>query len=125
MKKNLLNWMTILMVAIVSVGFVSCGDDDDVDEKKIDEVTIIGTWRCDYSDGYELLTFNSNGKGTYSEYYYEGKKEILDEIEAFDYIFNESTMTLRILAGDEVEIWKVESLTSTQMIIDGDVYVKQ
>lgn len=125
MKKNLLNWMTILMVAIVSVSFVSCGDDDDEDEKKIDEVTIIGTWRCDYSDGYELLTFNSNGKGTYSEYYYEGKKEILDEIEAFDYIFNESTMTLRILAGDEVEIWKVESLTSTQMIIDGDVYVKQ
>lgn len=125
MKKNLLNWMTILMVAIVSVGFVSCGDDDDEDEKKIDEVTIIGTWRLDYSSGYELLTFNSNGKGTLSEYYYEGKKEILDEIEAFDYIFNESTMTLRILAGDEVEIWKVESLTSTQMIIDGDVYLKQ
>lgn len=125
MKKNLLNWMTILMVAIVSVGFVSCGDDDDEDEKKIDEVTIIGTWRLDYSSGYELLTFNSNGKGTLSEYNYEGKKEILDEIEAFDYIFNESTMTLRILAGDEVEIWKVESLTSTQMIIDGDVYVKQ
>ena len=113
------------MVAIVSVGFVSCGDDDDEDEKKIDEVTIIGTWRLDYSSGYELLTFNSNGKGTLSEYNYEGKKEILDEIEAFDYIFNESTMTLRILAGDEVEIWKVESLTSTQMIIDGDVYVKQ
>lgn len=125
MKKNLLNWITILMVAIVSVGFVSCGDDDDEDEKKIDEVTIIGTWRLDYSSGYELLTFNSNGKGTLSEYNYEGKKEILDEIEAFDYIFNESTMTLRILAGDEVEIWKVESLTSTQMIIDGDVYVKQ
>ena len=29
MKKNLLNRMTILMVVIVSVGFVSCGDDDD------------------------------------------------------------------------------------------------
>lgn len=27
MKKNLFNWMTILMVVIVSVGFVSCGDD--------------------------------------------------------------------------------------------------
>ncbi len=29
MKKFLLNWMTCLLVAIVSVGFVSCGDDDD------------------------------------------------------------------------------------------------
>ena len=28
MKKFLLYWMTILLVAIVSVGFVSCGDDD-------------------------------------------------------------------------------------------------
>ena len=121
MKKNLLNWMTILMVAIVSVGFVSCDDDDDDDSK----ASIIGTWRYDYSDGYDLLTFNSNGKGTYSEYYYEGKKELLDEVEAFDYIFNESSMTLRMLFGDEVEIWKVESITSKQLVIDGDVYVRQ
>ena len=28
MKKFVLSWMTILLVAIVSVGFVSCGDDD-------------------------------------------------------------------------------------------------
>lgn len=34
MKKYLLYWMTILMVAIVSVGFVSCGDDDYTVEKK-------------------------------------------------------------------------------------------
>lgn len=32
MKKNLLNWMTILMVAIASVGFSSCGGDDDGDK---------------------------------------------------------------------------------------------
>lgn len=38
MKKNLLKWMTILMVAIVSVGFVSCGgDDDDENNKKADD----------------------------------------------------------------------------------------
>ena len=29
MKKGLLYWLTFLMVAIVSVGFVSCGNDDD------------------------------------------------------------------------------------------------
>ena len=28
MKKFLSNWMTILLVAIVNVGLVSCGDDD-------------------------------------------------------------------------------------------------
>lgn len=29
MKKDLLKWMTFFMLAIVNVGFVSCGDDDD------------------------------------------------------------------------------------------------
>ena len=32
MKKNLFNWMTILMAAIASVGFSSCGGDDDGDQ---------------------------------------------------------------------------------------------
>lgn len=44
MKKYLLNWMTILlMVAIVSVGFVSCGDDDDED-KGGSESELTGYW---------------------------------------------------------------------------------
>lgn len=34
MKKNLIQWMTILTVAIVSTGFVSCGDDDDTLEEQ-------------------------------------------------------------------------------------------
>lgn len=38
MKKNFLNWMTIVMVTIVSVGFTSCGDDDEPkDVNKTDE----------------------------------------------------------------------------------------
>lgn len=38
MKKNFLNWMTIVMVTIVSVGFTSCGDDDEPEDvNKTDE----------------------------------------------------------------------------------------
>lgn len=33
MKKYILNWLTFMMVAIVSAGFVSCGDDDSSDSK--------------------------------------------------------------------------------------------
>jgi hypothetical protein len=37
MKKGLLYWIAILMVAIVSVGFLSCGDDDnDNNSNKVD-----------------------------------------------------------------------------------------
>lgn len=70
MKKNLLNWMTILMAAIVSVGFVSCGDDDDDNNsKQVKEETttsIIGTWRNSWGDGprgYTAYSFFDDGTG--------------------------------------------------------------
>lgn len=42
MKKNLLNWMTILMVAIVCAGFTSCGDDDE--SGKTADSDLMGIW---------------------------------------------------------------------------------
>ena len=45
MKKYLLNWMTIMMVAIVSVSFASCrGDDENGGNKDTDASSIVGTW---------------------------------------------------------------------------------
>ncbi|MBQ9637772.1 MAG: hypothetical protein IJV36_07785 [Prevotella sp.] len=82
MKKNLLNWMTILMVTIVSVGFVSCGNDDD--DEKGDSVSIVGTWRYsnDYygePEGYEQYIFKRDGSGYYEDWGYEnGKAELYD-----------------------------------------------
>lgn len=44
MKKNCLNVMTTLMVAVLSVGFVSCSSDDDDDFNYSKEV-LYGTWQ--------------------------------------------------------------------------------
>lgn len=115
MKKYLLNWMTILMVAIVNVGFVSCGDDDD--DKNEEGISIVGTWRHDFSSGYILLILKSNGKGLleeydsasggieYSEeitYYYDKEKErymIIEKDGEYTYTYpiqyyNETTLVL-------------------------------
>ena len=46
MKKNLINWMIILMVAIISL-CVSCSKDDD-SPKDETVVSIVGTWRYDW-----------------------------------------------------------------------------
>ena len=65
-KKYLLNLLTFMMVTIVSVGFVSCGDDDDNpnDNPNDNPVSIVGTWRCDLGDGdYEILILKDNGQG--------------------------------------------------------------
>ena len=128
MKKNLLNWMTILMVAIVSVGFVSCGDDDD-DEK---EGAIIGTWRSDWSDeggtGYTLITFYANGSGNLIE-----KEDGKTTNENFKYAFDAKTMTIVLMFWDDDdgdytdydEPGHISSLTSTTMVINGYTYYKQ
>lgn len=53
-----------MLVAFVSVSFVSCGSDD----KEDDVASIIATWRYDFSSGYVLLVFNSNGTYIHREF---------------------------------------------------------
>lgn len=42
MKKKIINWMTIFMVVVLSVGFVSCSSDDD--DATVSKSEIVGTW---------------------------------------------------------------------------------
>ena len=45
-KKNLWSMLTIIMITMLTVGFVSCGgDDDDDDNKKEDNSDLIGWWK--------------------------------------------------------------------------------
>ena len=49
---------------------VSCSSDDkDDDGGNNTEVveSLVGTWKCTFSTGYQLVTFKSNGKGTLLE----------------------------------------------------------
>ncbi len=50
-KKNLLRLLTVMMVAMLNVGFVSCGGDD-VDETINVNSYIIGTWHSFKATGY-------------------------------------------------------------------------
>lgn len=88
-KTSLFQLMTILMVTLLSLGFASCGSDDDDSVDSSGNGTIIGTWEeTDYTDGTWQWTFNSNGKGsckvtnktTYSF--------------SFDYILNGSSLKI-------------------------------
>lgn len=100
MKKNILKGLlTIMMVAFVSMNFVSCSDDDD-DKKdsKNDSNTesIIGTWRWSgYNDTSEL-TFYPDGRGV--EIYQEGGKGTYTD--SFTYTYDADKKTLRIYYTD-------------------------
>ena len=68
MKKYLMNWMTILMVAFVSVGFVSCGDDDEKgDSNDTNSTSIVGTWVKFYEKETKWTLTNGNWVKTSEE----------------------------------------------------------
>lgn len=109
MKKNFFwSMLTIMVVAMLSMTFVSCSDDDD--EVVKESSSIVGTWewRDDESEDYDIITFRKDGTGTWSQYYDDES-----EIENFSYQYDSSTKRLIMHCGDEVE--------TTVAIVMGDV----
>lgn len=64
MKKNILNWLTIMLMAFVSVSFVACGSDDDAPGGgETPTHFLIGTWTS-HDHFYQTtshVTFNTDG----------------------------------------------------------------
>lgn len=50
--------LMVMLMALISVGFAACGNDDD--EPKSPD--IVGTWQIKDSDGMTLLQFTKDGK---------------------------------------------------------------
>jgi hypothetical protein len=99
MKKTFLNWMTLVLMAFVSVSFLSCGSDNDDSSGGDGTVgSLNGSWVRDddrYDDGStEHWTFN-NGKFD-SYYHYIVKSMNLDYVkgEAGSYTVNAETQTI-------------------------------
>ncbi|MBQ7422344.1 MAG: hypothetical protein IJV27_09430 [Prevotella sp.] len=88
-KKFFWNLLTFMLVAMLSVSFVSCSSDDD---DSVDN-SIVGTWEdTNYIDGTWQWTFNSNGKGSC---------KVSDRTTytfTFDFSFNGSTLKI---SGEE------------------------
>ena len=128
-RKRFFGLLALLMLALVSVGFVSCGDDDDNVTVQDSGSPLQGEWKCVYDDeSYEILTFNSNGRGFYE---YRQKKVdywVLDKYSEFTYFFDSNKMELKFIfpeegGGTETKVCRVDKLTSTELVLDGDRYV--
>lgn len=131
MKKYLWRLMTIMMVAMMSVSFVACGDDDNDEDvnggnggnEVAGTFSIIGTWKYffvsnDPSRGqvYNLLTFNSDHSGYLIEEVGYGS----DKPDYFSW--SQSGNTIRIdFGGDDVETWTIVSVVdkNTAVISNG------
>ena len=100
--------LAMMMVAAVSVCFMSCRGDDD------SETSIIGTWKYTFGDGYVLLTFNSDGTVLYQEYD-NGKWE--EEGETMTYTYNKGILSFYSYGKTKPETATVVSLTSTKLVL--------
>ena len=123
-KKFFQGLLLFFVAAVLSVGFVSCKDDDETG------FSLVGTWKCEYveNDGdswYELYTFNSNGTGAWQEFVYENRKWELDDYEYFDYVFDSKASIVKCIFGDGIVTKKVEVVSSNKVIVDGDIYIRQ
>ena len=110
MKKNVLNWMIFMMVAIVSVTLISCSSDDNNDES----YSIIGRWESRHGNAYSQITFYEDGKG-HDITYDSGK---VDYEGNFTYVFDSKTMRIIVYEEGETFELKVISLTAQTLIIE-------
>ena len=111
--------LALLAILFMGLSFVSCSSDDNDDDggnnTEIVE-SLVGTWKCYFSQGYQLVTFKSNGKGTMKEVDEDGVYE-----ETFSYSYNDSKKVLKInWDDDDPDEWTVTSLTSKNLVIKNE-----
>lgn len=125
MKKNYFwSMLTFLVVATLSVCFVSCGGDDD--ESSISSVSIIGTWRIVGGDEWaqkkigQIRTFNADGtcewgtSGTYTNWKLSGNELLLTRkdgrSEKYIVEFKNNQLCLTFPDGDATEYTILEKV---------------
>jgi len=117
MKKNLFYLVTVFMVAIVSAGFVSCGDDNE------EGGPLVGSWTCDnhFYGGSDTYIFKADG--TY-EWSCRGWND--DTMKSGKYYYNKDLSTLTITNKKGTTwVYIMVSLTDSFFVImdeDGSTY---
>ena len=117
-KKSIWQLLIIVMVAMVSMAFVSCGnDDDDLTMSN----SIVGTWEWvdDEGDYYARIIFQKDGTGTWTEYE-------CDELEIwkFSYQYDSDTQFVVIVYEDGEKEAVSVIINGNKMILDGYPYYR-
>ena len=126
--KNL-KFLSFVLFAILSVGFISCGDDDD---EIGGEDTLVGTWQCTWSEGYEKDLQNSanddewNGAEDFTVTFKADGTAVIDGDGCKWKLEGNQLSIVDDDARDEWEVSTVLKLTDSELIIEsyekGDRY---
>ena len=114
-------FLMVMLMALVSVGFAACGDDDD--EPKVSD--IVGTWQMTDDEGVTLLQFTKDGKfnevdivseeGVADLYIYHGTYTLSGDKLTVTYVYDYESETVDCtysVKGDKLSITD-DGFTST------------
>ena len=92
MNKNFFKCMlTFMMVTVLSIGFVSCSEDDELPKPEDKESALVGTWVCDWEEdgekGKVYVTFKGDGTfamGAFGFLKIKNHDEIKTQVEEYE-----------------------------------------
>ena len=121
---NNLKYMAMaLFVAMLSLSFTACSDDDDDSGTSVTGTSIVGTWSQGVNDDGEEVTivFNSNGNGTvvFATYDDISGDEIDSKRQSFQYSYDAEDRLLSIIGSQLSGDWHI-TLTSSRLKMEGD-----
>lgn len=122
--KKQFNITASILCLFLMCALSSCGDDKsdepDIESPDIEsEVSIIGEWRCDFSDGYQILKFDKYGTYTLSEIDFASG----NWSETGKWTIDNKTLILEYFEdGGGKEIYSFISLSNTKMTLHLDEY---
>ncbi len=111
MRKNIWKWTALLVAAIVSVGFVSCGNDDVEDNKPkgSDSVpSLVGVW--EYKEEGMVIWFEADGDG----YLYESANA--GKLSRFTYELIEQRVVVMTYADLKTDEWEIFDFDDQKLV---------
>lgn len=124
--KNITKTLTLFGCLVTLFAFNSCTKDDTSNTNTSDEVTIIGSWKYSFTDGYVILTFDNDG---YMRYYEYDDGEVQSD-RYYQYVYSNNLLTLKREGSSDKNI-VVETLSKEKLVLRGwpdgglCVFVKQ
>lgn len=118
MKNLKVKWLPLLLFATLVFVVTACNEKNETQNESLVNSIIVGTWRQDFSGGFEILTFKKDGTGTWQEY--DSEKGGIQYTESFIYYYDKSTEQYKIIERDEknnTHIITVMYVNETEMVI--------
>lgn len=101
----------LLLIATFSLTLTSCGNDDKEKDEPASNYNVVGVWRWDFGNGYQLLTLEKGGKYSLVEFDFVNSNWSITGT----YSVKDNIMTC-VLSDGEVEVYTILTLTKTKMI---------